>query len=98
MHLLSKTEWLPRWLAPPAGFAIALSFVALHFFSLHLLAPGQQSATEDQVKAAYLLNFAKLAEWSRQALPDGPSRLVIGVSGGDEDFLKLLKATVAGKT
>ncbi len=57
----------------------------------------QPSATEDQVKAALLLNFAKLAEWPRQALPDGPSPLVIGVDGGDEEFLSVLKAVVAAK-
>ncbi len=57
----------------------------------------QPNATEDQVKAAYLLNFAKLAEWPRQALPDGPSPLVIGVNGGEEEFLNVLKAVVAAK-
>ena len=31
------------------------------------------------------------------ALPDAPSPLVIGVSGGDEEFLDVLKAVVAGK-
>jgi TonB family protein len=59
---------------------------------------GQQSnATEDQVKAAYLLSFAKLAQWPQTALPDGSSPLVIGVSGGDEDFLGVLRALAAGK-
>lgn len=60
-------------------------------------APAQQNATEDQVKAAYLLNFAKLAEWPRSAMPDGLSPFVVGVSGGDEEFINVLKATVAGK-
>jgi TonB family protein len=63
------------------------------------MALGQpQNASEDQVKAAYLLNFAKLAQWPSRVLPDGPSSLVIGVSGGDESFLAVLKALVAGKT
>ena len=52
---------------------------------------------EDQVKAAYLFNFAKLAEWPSHALPDGPSPLVIGVSGGDDDFFNILRSVVAGK-
>jgi TonB family protein len=30
-------------------------------------------------------------------LPDGPSPLVIGVSGGDEDFLNVLAGVIAGK-
>jgi TonB family protein len=71
--------------------------MALQLLALQLLALGQPSATEDQVKAAYLFNFAKLAEWPSQALPDGSSPLVIGISGGDEDFLDVLKALVAGK-
>jgi TonB family protein len=66
--------------------------------TLHSVALGQQpKITEDQVKAAYLFNFAKMADWHRDTLPDGASPLVIGVSGGDEEFLSVLKATVAGK-
>jgi len=98
MRLLGKPEWLLRWPTPQTGMGIAVSLFALHIFTLHLLALGQQpNASEDQVKAAYLLNFAKLAEWSQQALPDGSSPLVIGVSGGGEEFLKILKAVVAGR-
>jgi TonB family protein len=84
-----KIASLPTALSLLIGFAIlALQFPAL---------AQQPSATEDQVKAAFLLNFAKLAEWPRQSLPDGPSPLVIGVNGGDEEFLNLLKAVVAAK-
>jgi TonB family protein len=92
MYFSSKDEswhWRP-WLRAALGFGLAL-------FALQLLALGQQNATEDQVKAAYLFNFAKLAEWPSHALPDGPSPLVIGVSGGHADFLDVLKAVVAGK-
>ena len=73
--------------------------IVLALLALQLVAAGQrQNATEDEVKAAYLLNFAKLAEWPSRALPAGPLPLVIGVSGGDEEFLNVLKAVVAGKT
>ena len=92
MNVLAKDEsppWLP---SPRAALGIGLALLALQ-----LLAMGQQNAPEDQVKAAYLLNFAKLAQWPPHALPDGPSPLAIGVSGGDEDFLNVLKAVVAGK-
>jgi len=75
---------------------IALSIV-LALLTLQLLALGQQSATEDQVKAAYLLNFAKLGEWPQRALRDGPSPLVIGVSGANDDFLDVLGAVVADR-
>jgi TonB family protein len=93
MRFSDKAEWSP-WRSPSrTALGIGLAFLALQ-----LLAPGQQqNASEDQVKAAYLFNFAKLAEWPRQALPDGASPLVIGVSGGDEEFLDVLKAVVAGK-
>ncbi len=92
MHCLGKDEpllWRPL---PRAALAIGLALLALH-----LAVVGQQNVTEDQVKAAYLLNFAKLAEWPGGAL-FGPSGLIIGVSGGDEEFLNILKAVVAGKT
>jgi len=56
-----------------------------------------QTASEYQVEAAYLYKFAKFAEWPKQSLPSGTS-LVIGVVGGDEEFLDVLRATVAGKT
>jgi len=92
MHFSGKDESLPRRRALRAVLGIGLALLALQ-----LLALGQKpNASEDQVKAAYLLNFAKLAEWPH-ALPDAPSPLVIGVSGGDEEFVDVLKAVVAGK-
>jgi TonB family protein len=93
MPFPAKHEPLLRRPLAQAALGIVLTLLALQ-----LLATGQrQNASEDQVKAAYLLNFAKLAEWPRTALPDGPSPLVIGVSGGDEQFLGDLKTAVAGK-
>lgn len=93
MYSAAKDEsflWRP-WLRAALGMGLAL-------LTFQHPAPGQQHVTEDQVKAAYLLNFAKLAEWPRTALPDGPAPLVIGVSGGDEDFLDVVKTVVARKT
>jgi TonB family protein len=103
MHFSGKHERLIRRLPRCAARGIGAVFFALNLFALNLLAlhglavAQQQTATEDQVKAAYLLNFAKLGEWPRFALPEGPSPLVIGVSGGEGEFVKVLKATVAGK-
>ena len=92
MHFSGKDEWLPWRRARRAVLGIGLALLVLQ-----LLALGQKpNASEDQVKAAYLFNFAKLAEWP-YALPDAPSPLVIGVSGGDEEFVDVLKAVVAGK-
>lgn len=71
------------------GFTVAL--VAA------LTVASAQTASEYQVKAAYLYNFAKATQWP-EALPAPDSPLVIGVFGGDEDFVKLLHNTLAGKT
>jgi len=93
MHFARKNESLTH--RPPIRLALR---IILALLALHLVALGQQpNATEDQVKAAYLFNFAKLAEWPSSALPDGSSPLVIGVSGGDEEFLHALKDVVTGK-
>ncbi|HTT21872.1 MAG TPA: YfiR/HmsC family protein, partial [Candidatus Sulfotelmatobacter sp.] len=57
----------------------------------------QQSAGEYQVKAAYLYNFAKMTQWPEEALPAG-ANLIIGVLGGDEEFVRVLRDTLAGKS
>jgi len=98
MRRSSQHESLSPQRPNPVALGIGLAILALHLVAVHQAMLAQpQNATEDQVKAAYLLNFAKLAEWPHSALPNGPSPLVIGVNGGEEDFLNILKATVAGK-
>lgn len=57
-----------------------------------------QGASEYQVKAAYLYNFAKLTKWPEKILPDGPTPLVIGVLAGDDEFVDVLSKTVAGRS
>lgn len=67
---------------------------------LILLAPAcahGQEASEYQVKAAYLLNFARSAQWPPGFLPDDNTPLIIAVFGGDEEFVNALKGIVAGK-
>ncbi len=66
-------------------------------FSSARLRAAQQSASEYQVKAAYLYNFAKMSQWPAQSLPDADSALIVGVYGGNEDFVNVLRATLAGK-
>lgn len=56
-----------------------------------------QTASEYQVKAAYLYNFAKSAEWPERSL-GAAAPLVIGVFGGEDDFVDILKKTVAGRS
>lgn len=98
MHLPGKDGESPLRRSPGRAPGMGLAVLAIILLALHPMVHGQQSnATEDQVKAAYLLSFAKLAQWPQTALPDGSSPLVIGVSGGDEDFLGVLRALAAGK-
>ncbi|TAK06616.1 MAG: YfiR family protein, partial [Candidatus Manganitrophaceae bacterium] len=54
------------------------------------------SASEYQVKAAFLYNFAKFVEWPPEALPDDRP-FVIGILGQDP-FDGLIDEAVAGKT
>ncbi len=67
------------------------------FLLLFLNAGSGQTASEFQVKAAYLYNFAKSAEWPERTLAAaGP--LVIGVFGDQDDFVDVLKKTVGGRS
>jgi TonB family protein len=56
----------------------------------------QTTAGEYQVKAAYLYNFAKTTRWPPEVLPYD-SALIIGVFGGDEDFVRVLRQMLSGK-
>lgn len=88
----SQRKFTPPRLSPRIALAIVLALL-----SFQLRAQGQQGATEDQVKAAYLFNFAKVGQWPQSALPNAPSSFVIGVSGADDDFIDLLETVIAGK-
>src|SRR5690348_18514961 len=57
-----------------------------------------QAAGEYQIKAAYLYNFAKLAQWPAGVLPSSTSALSFCVVGGDDDFVTVLRTTMAGKS
>jgi TonB family protein len=63
--------------------------------ALPLLAAAQQTG-DYQVESAYLYNFARMAHWPTHSLA-GDSELIIGVLGGNEDFLKVLRDTLTGK-
>ena len=64
---------------------------------LSVAAGAQQIADEYQGKAAYLYKIAKLGRWPAQKLPAN-SDLIIGVFGGNEDFVRVLRDITAGKT
>jgi hypothetical protein len=56
-----------------------------------------QEASEYQIKAAYVYNFAKSAQWPPSLLPDG--KCTSGqVLGGDAEFGNVLTGIVAGKS
>lgn len=61
--------------------------------------PGVRAESEATVKAAYLLNFAKLVDWPASAFPNGQA-LVVGVVGhepvGDEILRTLPGASAHG--
>jgi TonB family protein len=57
-----------------------------------------QSASEYQVKAAYLYNFAKLAEWPDNGFSTPTSPIVFCVLGGDDDFVAMLRNTLRNKS
>jgi TonB family protein len=71
-------------------------FILTLSLCLGLRASFAQTASDYQVEAAYLYNFAKLGEWPPPSLPDG-APLIIGVVGGDHDFIEVMEKTVAGK-
>lgn len=56
-----------------------------------------QAPREDQVKAAFLLNFAKFVEWPLDAFADGAAPIAIGIVG-DDPFGGALNEVVRGKT
>jgi YfiR/HmsC-like len=62
--------------------------IAISFFLLHEADCPAQSATEYQIKAAYLFNFLKFVEWPDASPADAQSKWVIGIVGnspvGDE--------------
>ncbi|HZR65761.1 MAG TPA: TonB family protein [Terriglobales bacterium] len=89
MFVLRRWRKLGAWQAPASTLCVALTFL--------LIGAGPSDGSEYQVKAAYVYNFAKAAHWSAQALA-ADSNLVIGVLGGDEEFVKVLRDTLSNKS
>jgi hypothetical protein len=72
--------------------------ISILFLLLSSLAGAQTPAlTENQIKAGFLLNFAKFVEWPADAFADPTSPLVLGIVGGDLIGDLLLQAA-SGKT
>jgi hypothetical protein len=65
--------------------------------ALGIVASPARAATEYQVKAAFLYNFAKFVDWPGDAFARSDSTFIIGVVG-DDPFGSELDSTVAGKS
>ena len=88
-----------RWNGQGCAWQFIWAVVSGSVLILILPCVGQgQEASEYQVKAAYIFNFAKSAQWPPQSFPDSSVPVLIGVFGGGEDFVNALKEIVAGKT
>jgi hypothetical protein len=74
---------------------------AICLFALGLLAlsaRGQErTASKDEVKAAFLFNFAKFVEWPSDSLSGSNAPIRIGVLGRNDPFIATLEKTVYGK-
>ena len=56
-----------------------------------------QSASIDEVKAAFLFNFTKFVQWPADAFPNATSPFVIGILG-DDTVSDSLREIIRGKT
>lgn len=95
MAVLGQIRTAIRWAAGVRWGTL----VVLSTWMFHLLArgaPGVQE-TEVQVKAAFVLNFARFVEWPAETVVPTNRPLVIGILGKDP-FGKIMDDTVAGKT
>jgi|WetSurMetagenome_2_1015567.scaffolds.fasta_scaffold241645_2 hypothetical protein len=57
----------------------------------------ERIASEYEVKAAYLFNFAKFIEWPAPVFPKNDAPIIIGISK-DDSFGGILENAVSGKT
>lgn len=77
-----------------AGFRLCFAITAVVLLIRSLASA--QNLSEYQVKAAYLYNFAKMTHWPEHVLaPDSP--LIIGILGGDQGFVGVVRSTLSGK-
>jgi TonB family protein len=60
-------------------------------------APAQQPSMY-QLESASLYKVAETAEWPKRAIPNEHAKLSICVFGGNQDFIDVLHATLAGKS
>ncbi len=83
---------LGRSVVGRVGLSLALALASPVFAA----DPGQVRASEYEVKAAFLLNFARFVEWPADAFKSADAPIVFGVLG-DDPFGPILDSTVQGK-
>jgi hypothetical protein len=88
MNVASRRRLLSVW-----G---AVCLCALGWLALGARAQ-ERTASKDDVKAAFLFNFAKFVEWPSEALSSSNAPLRIGVLGRNDPFTATLEKTVIGK-
>jgi hypothetical protein len=74
-------------------FVAAICFVAL---SIGFSATQAKAQSEDQIKAAFLFNFARYVEWPSAAFENGDAAVKICMVGSG-DFAGVVSQTVSGK-
>src|SRR6266568_2546236 len=78
-------------------FCLVLAALVSSFGGRPALQAQEAPASEYQLKAAFLYNFAKFVEWPPQAFPDAATPFTIGIIGEDP-FGDDLERTVQNKT
>lgn len=83
--------------SPARRWAAAFCATVATVFLLAALAPGATAQSEDQVMAAFLLNFARYVEWPQDAFDgaEAPVRICMVEAAG---FASVVAETIAGKT
>jgi len=78
---------------PALLVAVVTTFAALFLFA----APRADAQSEDQVMAAFLLNFARYVEWPKDAFDGGDSPVTICMMSS-KAFSEVVSQTISGKT
>lgn len=78
--------------------SMAARFMAiLVLLGLASSAPAQQAVKRDELKAAFVFQFANYVQWPESSFKDAESPIVIGIVGNDA-MVKTLTTSVRGKT
>jgi hypothetical protein len=82
-------------LREPRSFALVRRTIAVTLLATAPLAGQPGAVIEDDVKAAFLYNFAKYVEWPDAAFPEGALRICVVA---DAAFAKRVDDIIAGET